>query len=86
MRRPNVFPVERREHPGFNDTPAWAIMQANGKGANLGSVFFQMPKDSANGITVEAVAKMCNASYEQGKEDAKREAREAINKALGTNL
>lgn len=86
-----AFPLKAEKHKGANDQPpepdAWAIFDARGYWATLGGYLYQQPaSDPESRRNCETVAKMCNAAYEQGQEDAKREIREAFCNVLGIEL
>jgi hypothetical protein len=76
------FPVKAERHAGSGDIPpgppTYAIFDANGYWANLGGIFFQMPAKDGNAGTVDGVARMLNAAYEQGRTDAQAEVRQAL--------
>lgn len=77
------FPVKADRHDGKLDqpktVPVYGLFDANGYWANIGGIIFQMPAaGQGNAGTVEHVARMLNAAYEQGQDDAKAAIREAL--------
>jgi len=77
------FPVEAAVRSDAADQPKPAVPQnwvcifdRSGYWANLGGLTFEMPEQYL--ALAERVARMLNAAYEQGKEDAQRDVREAL--------
>lgn len=77
------YPVEAAVRSDANDQPKPAVPQnwvcifdRSGYWVRLGGEVFETPGDNLD--LGRAVAKMINAAYEQGKDDARREVRAAL--------